>query len=37
MESYLRTDFFLQKSREGQVAKIEELRKNYTIVVEGKQ
>ena len=35
MESYLRTDYLLQKSRESQVAKIEELKKNYRIVVEG--
>ena len=37
MESYLRTDYFLTKGRESQRDKIEELKKNYTIVVEGKQ
>ena len=36
MESYLRTDYLLQKGRESQTRKIEELMKNYTIVVEGK-
>lgn len=36
METYLRTDYMLQKGRESQVAKINELRKNYDIVVEGK-
>ncbi|MBT8406387.1 MAG: peptidyl-prolyl cis-trans isomerase [Deltaproteobacteria bacterium] len=35
MESYLRSDYFLQKGRESQQAKIDELRKNYGIVVEG--
>ena len=35
MESYLRTDYFLQKGRESQQAKIDELRKNYEIIVEG--
>ena len=35
MESYLRQDYILQKTREGQAAKIDELRKNYEIVVEG--
>ena len=35
MESYLRTEYFMQKSRESQVAKIEELRKNYDVVVDG--
>jgi hypothetical protein len=34
MESYLRTDYFFQKSRESQLRKIEELRKNYEIIVE---
>ena len=36
MESYLRTDYFLQKGRQSQARKIEELRKNYEVVVEGK-
>ena len=35
MESYLRTDYFLQKGRESQQRKIDELRKNYEIIVEG--
>ncbi len=35
METYLRQDYILQKTRESQVAKIDELRKNYVIVVEG--
>ncbi len=35
MESYLRTDYFLTKSRESQTGKIEELMQNYKIVVEG--
>jgi hypothetical protein len=35
MESYLRTDYFLQKGRESQVRKINELRKNYVVIVEG--
>ncbi|CAB5090124.1 hypothetical protein D3OALGA1CA_853 [Olavius algarvensis associated proteobacterium Delta 3] len=35
MESYLRTDYLLLKGRESQVAKINELRQNYHIVVEG--
>ena len=36
MESYLRTDFFMQKSRESQQNKINDLRKNYQIIVEGR-
>jgi hypothetical protein len=36
IESYLRDDYFLQKSREVQQRKIDELRKNYEIIVEGK-
>jgi len=36
MESYLRTEYFLEKSRESQQQKTGELRKNYEIVVEGK-
>ena len=36
MESYLRTDYLLTKGRESQTDKIEELMKNYQIVVEGK-
>lgn len=36
MESYLRTDYMLQKGRESQTRKIEELEKNYHIVVDGK-
>ena len=36
MESYLRTDYLMIKSRESQQRKIEELMKNYEIVVEGK-
>jgi hypothetical protein len=35
MESYLRTDYFMRKGRESQVVKIDELRKNYEVVVEG--
>jgi len=35
MEPYLRTDYLLQKGRESQTRKIEELKKNYHIVVEG--
>ena len=35
METYLRTDYMLQKGRESQTRKIEELKKNYEIVVEG--
>ena len=35
MEAYLRTEYFLQKSRESQIQKIDDLRKNYTVVVEG--
>ena len=35
MESYLRQDYFLRKTRESQVAKIDELRKNYEVIVEG--
>lgn len=34
MESYLRTEYFIQKSRENQTDKIAELMKNYEIVVE---
>jgi hypothetical protein len=34
MESYLRTDYLLRKSRESQERKIDELRKNYEIIVE---
>ena len=36
MEQYLRQDYFLRKTRESQVAKIDELRRNYVVVVEGK-
>jgi len=36
MESYLRTEYFLEKSRESQQQKIDDLRKNYEIIVEGK-
>ena len=35
MESYLRTDYFMQKARQSQSDKIAALRKNYDIVVEG--
>jgi len=35
MESYLRTDYQMVKSRESQLRKIEELMKNYEVVVEG--
>lgn len=35
MESYLRTDYLLTIGRESQTRKIEELMKNYEIVVEG--
>ena len=34
MESYLRTDYLLQKSRDSQQRKIDELRKNYEILLE---
>ncbi len=34
MESYLRTDYLMIKSRESQKGKIEELMKNYEIIVE---
>ena len=37
MESYLRTEYFLQKSRNSQMRKIDELKKNYEIIVEGKR
>lgn len=36
MESYLRTDYLLNKGRETQTRRIEALMKNYDIVVEGK-
>lgn len=36
MESYLRTDYLMLKSRESQQQKIDDLRKNYAVVVEGK-
>jgi hypothetical protein len=35
MESYLRTEYVMQKGRESQIRKIDELRKNYGIVAEG--
>jgi hypothetical protein len=35
METYLRQDYILRKMRESQVAKIDELRKNYEVIVEG--
>ena len=35
MESYLRQDYILRKTRESQAAKIDELRKNYEIIIEG--
>ena len=35
MESYLRVDYSLQKSRDSQVRKIDELRKNYEVIVDG--
>ena len=34
MESYLRTDYFVKKARESRQGKIDELRKNYEIIVE---
>jgi hypothetical protein len=34
MESYLRTDYFMQKSRESRQGKIDELRKNYEVIVD---
>ena len=34
MESYLRTDYFMEKSRESQKGKIDNMRKNYRIIVE---
>ena len=36
METYLRQDYVLRKARESQQRKIEELRKNYQVIVEGK-
>jgi len=33
MESYLRMDSLLQKGRESQQSKIDELRKNYEIIL----
>jgi hypothetical protein len=36
MESYLRTDYLMQKSRDSQQAKIDDFKKNYEIIVEGK-
>jgi hypothetical protein len=35
MESYLRTDYLMRKSRDSQQRKIDELRKKYQVVVEG--
>ena len=35
MESYLRTDYLMVKSRESQQRKIEELMKNYDVIIEG--
>ena len=35
MESYLRTDYLMQKSRESQQRKVDELSKNYEIILEG--
>ena len=35
MESFLRTDYFMQKARQSQADKIDELRNNYDVVVEG--
>ncbi len=35
MESFLRTDYFMQKARQSQIDKIAELRKNYDVVGEG--
>ena len=37
MESYLRTDYLMQKSRESQQRKIDDLRQNYEIIVEGER
>ncbi|NNL75388.1 MAG: peptidyl-prolyl cis-trans isomerase [Desulfobacterales bacterium] len=37
MESYLRTEYFMQKSRESQMRKIDDLSKNYVVVVEGSE
>jgi hypothetical protein len=34
MESYLRMDYFLQEGRESQQSKIDELRKNYEIILD---
>ena len=34
MESYLRTEYFMQKNRESQQQKIDDLRKNYEVIVE---
>jgi hypothetical protein len=36
MESYLRTDYLMQKSRDSQQEKIDDFKKNYEIIVEGK-
>ncbi len=35
MESFLRTDYVMQKARQSQIDKIVELKKNYNVVVEG--
>jgi len=35
MQSFLRTDYFLKKGRQSQIDKIDELRENYEIIVEG--
>jgi len=34
MESYLRTDYFMQKGRESQQSRIDELRKSYEIILD---
>ena len=34
MESYLRTDYFMQKGRKSQQSKIDELRKSYEIILD---
>lgn len=36
MQSFLRTDYFLKKGRQSQIDKIDELRQNYEIIVEGR-
>ena len=37
MESYLQTDYLMKRSRESQQRRIDELRKNYEIILEGSE